>query len=151
MASFPGRETVAQALFDLVSAATGQVVDLQTSGRVLRSFDQVEPAEMPALFQVQRTETGVRPGEGLPSKRTMHFQFFLYISENVDVNAVPSRQINNMIDAIETALAPNVMTGKLTLGNLVSHAWIEGNIEVYEGVTTDGKSVAIIPIAVLLP
>lgn len=146
------RENIAAGLFALVSAAAGTAAGLVTSSRVLRSFDSVEPAAMPALFQTQTSETQERTQNmGLPAKRTMHFSIFLYTADAQQVDVVVSTQLNNMIEAIETALAPCPLTGKLTLNNLCDHAWIEGTIEYYEGVTQDGKSIAIIPIAVLIP
>jgi hypothetical protein len=144
------REKIAAALFALVEAAAGGVVGLNTSSRRVRSFDQVDPARMPALFQVQTPETNSHPGENL-TIRTMHFQLYLYTADNQAEETIPSQQLNDMVDAVETALAPSVMTGKLTLGDICSHCYIEGSVEYYEGISADGKSVAIIPVAVTIP
>ncbi len=145
------REAVAAKLFETVNAAASKVVNLKTSSRRLRHFSSVDGAEMPALFQCQNSETQDRMLKDGPAKRTMHFSFWLYTADAQEPEVIPSQQINNMVDAVEAALRPDPLTGKFTLGDLVSHCWIEGTIEIYEGVTADGKSVAIIPIAVLMP
>ena len=148
----PGnREVIASALFGLVSPAASAVVGLITSSRKLRHFDDVTPQEMPALFQAQGNETQERKNFDIPAKRTMHFALYLYTADAQQPAVIPSTQINNMVDAIETVLLPSPVTGKQTLGGLVAHTWIEGIIEVFECVTDDGKSIAIIPIAVLMP
>ena len=147
----PTRESAAAALYALVSAAVGGVVGLQTSSRRLRHYDDVTPAEMPALFQAQRPERNERGALGLPSKRTMRFEFWLYTADPQDPSVVPATQLNNMIDAIEAALQQPGVTGIQTLGSIVASARIDGDIEFAEGVTGDGKSVAIVPVAVLLP
>jgi hypothetical protein len=145
------RESVAAALYLLVSTAAGKVENLKTSSRRVRHYQDVTSDEMPALFQTQTTETQKRANNDLPALRTMHFNLWLYTAEAQEPSIIPSQQLNTMVDAIERALAPFPLTGKQDLGGLVAHAWIEGNIEIYEGVTEDGKSIALIPIAVLLP
>jgi hypothetical protein len=145
------REAIAATLFTIVQAEAGKVVNLVTSSRKLRHFDSVKSAEMPALFQAQNPETYERTVADGPPKRTMHFRIWLYTADAQQPEVIPSQQINNMVDAIEAAFAPSPLTGMFTLGGLVHRCWIEGIIEIYEGVTSDGKSIAIIPIAVLMP
>ncbi len=145
------REANAAALYALVNAAAGTVVRLVTSGRTLRHYDQVSPAEMPALFQAQKPETNQRSESNIPSKRTQHFEFWLYAADAQSPQEIPAQQLNVMVDAIEAAMAPNPLTNVNTLGGLCQHAWIDGSVEFYENVTTDGKSIAVIPIAVLMP
>jgi len=151
MANPRPREAVAAKLFDVVRVAAGNVVNLVTSSRKLRHYDSVRSAEMPALFQAQNPETYERTVADGPPKRTMRFSIWLYIASAQQPQVIPSQQINNMVDAKEAALLPDPLTGRFTLGGMVARCWIEGTIEIYEGVTSDGKSVAIIPIAVLMP
>jgi hypothetical protein len=145
------REQVAAALFSLVSTNVGQAVTLVTSSRILRHYDQVTPAEMPALFQAQTAEKDERGALGLPNKRTMRFELWLYTAIPQEPSAVPSTLLNIMVDAIETSMAGAVPTGIQTLGGLVASARIDGNVEFAEGLTSDGKSLAVVPIAVLIP
>jgi hypothetical protein len=148
---FIRREPIAAALYALVCAQAGTVVNLRTSSRRLRNFDSVDPSQMPALFITQRPELQERGAIGLPSKRTMNFEVYLYTADPQADSVIPVQQLNNMVDAIEAALVPNPLTGVQTLGGLVQSARIDGSVEYYENITADNKSVAIIPIAVLVP
>ena len=145
------RESIAAALYSLVNAAASKVLSLKTSSRKIRSFDQVDGSQMPALFQTQLPETQERDTIGQPAKRTLHFEFWIYTSDAQADGVIPSQQLNNLVDAIEAALAPSPLTGAQTLGGLVLSTRIEGGIEYYENATSDGKSIAAIPVAVLMP
>jgi hypothetical protein len=145
------REPIYAALFNLVAEATGAA----TASRILRNPEDVQPSEMPALFLSQRPEKYAEPGRGLPPKRTLHALVWLYACDPQIAGVVPATQLNNMVDAVEAALAPAgtdlAMQGVQTLGGLVSHCWIEGNVEYYEGLDTNGRSVAVISVAILIP
>ncbi len=141
----PSRETIIQALFSLaLTAAT-----FNTSGRRLLLWSKV--SSFPALF-VQSTGTHYPPREprGIPPKRTITAELWVYTDVGKDPNANPEQGLNDIIDAIETALAPNIVSNVQTLGGLVSHAWIEGEIEQFPGVL-DGIAKAIIPVKILVP
>jgi len=63
---------------------------------------------------------------------------------------VPSVQINQILDELEAALAPPPGPSfKQTLGGLVEHCWINGEIQTDEG-TLGNQAVAIIPIRMLV-
>lgn len=144
------REDVASALFALVSGSAGMV----TSSRVFRGFDEVNREEMPAIFQIQRPEKYERaPGGmvGIPPKRTMVFELFLYTCDPQERSVPPSIQMNRMIDAVETSLLPSPTTGLQTLGGLVASARLEGELIYAESLTTDNKSVAVLQVQVLRP
>jgi hypothetical protein len=141
----PSRETIIAALFDLaLTAAT-----FNTSGRRLLLWSKV--ASFPALF-VQSTGTHYPPRDarGLPPKRTITAELWVYTDVGKDPNANPEQGLNDIIDGIEAALAPNIVSNVQTLGGIVSHAWIEGEIEQFPGVL-DGIAKAIIPVKVLVP
>jgi len=145
------RERVAAALFELVRAEVGGVVGLVTSSRVLKSFAALTSEQMPALFQAQRPESNERGAIGLPSKRTMRFEFFLYTMDPQVDGFVPATQLNDMVEGVETAIAGVGPSNVLTLGGMVVSARIDGPVEYFENATNDGKSIAIVPVAVLMP
>ncbi len=158
MASNTTREQVAVALFSLVSTSVGNVVGLKTSARRILMPKDVSPPQTPALFQVQVKEQYERePGKmlGIPPKRTMRFDLWLYVTDATNTSGgltiVPSTQLNIMIQAIETVFAPDPVTNSSTLGGLVASARIEGDIDYLETRTRDGLSMAMIPVAVLIP
>ena len=141
----PSREAIISALFDLALTAA----PFNTSGRRLQLWSKV--ASFPALF-VQSTGTHYPPRDvrGLPPKRTISAEIWVYTDVGKDPNANPEQALNDIVDAIEAALAPNVITDVQTLGGLVSHCWIEGEIEQFPGVL-DGIAKAIIPVKILVP
>lgn len=141
----PSRETILTALFDLALTAT----TFNTSGRRLVLWSKV--ASFPALF-VQSTGTHYPPREArmLPPKRTITAELWVYTNVGQDPNAIPETGLNDIIDAIEAALTPTTNSNVQTLGGLVYHAWIEGEIEMFPGVL-DGIAKAIIPVKILVP
>jgi hypothetical protein len=139
------REEIIEALFQLALTATV----FNTSNRRLQLWSKV--ASFPALFiQTVGSHYPPRDVRGLPPKRTVTAELWVYTDVGKDPNANPEQALNDIIDAIETALAPNVMSNAQTLGGLVSHAWIEGEIEQFPGVL-DGIAKAIIPVKILIP
>lgn len=148
------RELVAAAVYALVHAASGRVVTLKTSSRKMLMPNAVTPDMCPALFIRQGLEPNERTPRvsGIPPKRTMKFEIFLYTADTPALQSViPAQQLNFMVDAVEEALTPVSVDGRQTLDGLVAHAWIDGGIEYYEGISDDGKSAAIVPVTVLLP
>jgi hypothetical protein len=139
------REEIIAALFDLALTAT----TFNTSNRRLLLWSKV--ASFPALF-IQSVGTHYPPREvrGLPPKRTITAELWVYTDVGKDPNANPEEALNDIIDALETVIAPPMVGGVQTLGGLVSHAWIEGDIEQFSGVL-DGIAKAIIPVKILIP
>ncbi len=142
---FAQREAIHAALFNLLVGATG--VNTPPSSRRFKTWEQVDKVEMPALFTMQRQETAVYR-RGLPIKWELMVDVFLYVTGGNDPDAVLSTQINQMLDAIETALQPQNGADTQTMGGLVYHCSIEGAVEVFEGVL-DSLGVVIIPIKIV--
>lgn len=137
------RETIYSTLFSKLILATG----VKTSSRILKMYSEVDVQDQPALFQIQTGETPHQV-KTMPVKWTMTVDIYLYINRGGDPKAIPSQQLNNMIDNIENALLPN-QDGFQTLGGLVSHCWINGKIQTSEGILGE-QEVAIIPIEMYL-
>jgi hypothetical protein len=137
------REPIYAALFALVQGAASFV----TISRRLRHWSDVAAAEQPALFQIQKSETAEerRP---LPVKWRARVDLYLY-AHSPDELTAPATVINPLLDALETALAPDPVSHVQTLGGLVQHCWIAGGIQTDEGVL-GGQSVAIVPIEILI-
>jgi hypothetical protein len=139
------REPIYAALFALAQNAAGFV----TAERRLRHWSNVGPAEQPALFMSQKTETAAVKTLGAPTVWTLSADLYLYVQSS-DPYAAPATLLNPLIDAIEAALAPSPATGIQDLGlpDMVSHAYIGGKLESDEGVLGD-QAVAIIPVEIL--
>lgn len=139
------REQIHAALFTLLSNAAG----FATKSRKLKHWADVSPAEQPALFQAHRSEVVENPVRGAPPKWSMGFDIYVYANTSADPAQSPSTVLNPLLDAIVAALGPNAVTGVQTLGGLVHHCWISGQIQSDEGVLGD-QGVLIIPIDVLI-
>ncbi|MEP7299160.1 MAG: hypothetical protein ABI702_23500 [Burkholderiales bacterium] len=136
------REPIYAALFAKLSAAA----KFKTVDRVLRHWVDVTASEQPALFQSQRFEDAATiPGQ--PTVWMLRLDIYLYAHTGGDKKVSPGALLNPLIDAVEAALAPDVVTGKCRLGGLVEHAWIEGSIDTDEGTLGD-QAVAIVPIVI---
>lgn len=135
------REPIYSALFALLSGAAS----FATSSRRLRHWSDVGPAEQPALFVVQKSETAERKA-GLPVKWRASVDVYVYAHAPDDETAAAT-VLNPLLDAIELALAPQGAVQ--TLGGLAAHAWIAGKIETDEGVL-GGQAVAIVPVEILV-
>ncbi|WOE31979.1 MULTISPECIES: hypothetical protein [unclassified Acinetobacter] len=140
-------ELIYQALFAQLSKIDGLV----TTSRRLQHFNHVPPERRPALFVTQGNQTEV-PVKGLDAKIELEAEVYIYIYES-DSSIPPSVQLNQMIDKVRMAIAPEYpeMCEYQTLDGLVEHCWIEGTIEVFEAVENmlDDQGIAIIPIRIL--
>ena len=139
------RESIYAALFELIESAAAFV----TAERRLRHWSDVAPAEQPALFQSQKSETGAVKALGAPTVWTLNVELYLYVHSS-DPYQAPATILNPLIDAVEAALAPAMTTGIHDLGlpAMVQHAYIAGRIETDEGVLGD-QAIAIIPVEIL--
>lgn len=138
------REEIYASLFELVTNA----VKFKTQSRKIKSFSQVQPSEMPAIFQLQTSEVYDQTARGLPPKKFFYVELYIYVAA-MNAQDIPSQKLNVILDSIETALAPEPASDVQTLGGTVSHAWISGKIETDEG-TLGNISVAIVPIEILV-
>lgn len=139
------RETIYAALFTLVGAAAG----FQTATRRIKEYSDVDQATQPALLQVELGEKW-NTRIGLPPIVALRCRLFIYC-ESSDPTEPVSTQMNGLLDAIMTALAPPIQPDgrfRQTLGGLVQHAGISGEIAIAEGLS--GQSEAVIPIEILV-
>ena len=139
------REPIYAALFDLAASAAG----FATAESRLRHWSDVAPAEQPALFMAQKSETAAIKALGAPTVWTLHVELYLY-AHSSDPYVSPASVLNPLVDAVEAALAPPVTTGLQHLGlpSMVQHAYIAGKVETAEGVLGD-QAIAIIPVEIL--
>lgn len=138
------REPIYQALFDLIAG----IENIATCSRILQHWDDVSPNNQPALFVAQDSQAAEQV-TGFPTKYILGAKLWIYTHRDSN-GIVPSAQINNILDAVDRALAPLPATdNKQTLGGLVHHCWIDGAIETDEGLLGN-QAVAIVPIRMLV-
>jgi hypothetical protein len=139
------REAIYEALLAQITGA----VSFNTVSRRWKVWNDVAPADQPALFQNQKGERTEIQGRGLPPKRYLLVDLCIYATSG-DPNSPPSSRLNPLIDAVEAALAPDPFTGVQTLGGMVSHCEIKGQTEIAEGVLGN-QAIVIIPVEILIP
>ena len=144
------REDVFNALFALLKTATPPVsLTWGLVGRRLQHWDNVPPADQPCLFLQAGPQNASQPTWGLPTWK-LQAQVFIYFrcDGSVSQDYPPDTLVNGFIDAIETAVAPQVQGDLQTLGGLVTHCYINGEIMFDSGIS-DQQGVIVIPIEIL--
>ncbi len=132
------RETLYSALFALVSSAT----TFKVASRRVRLLNEVEPSLLPALFMQQVSETAIA-SRTTPGKYTLRVDLAVYaLADDASPSAAP--QLNTLVDAVEAALVAQPQT----LGGLVSHCSVAGEIVFFEG-TLSNRAGAIIPVEIV--
>lgn len=140
------REQVMVALLALLSG-TGNFV---TISRRNRSPESLGPALTPALFLLEDGEEYEIKSVSLPPIRHLLVSAIFYNDIGADQVAIPATAINNALDNLDAALAPTTPTGLTTLGGLAYSVKITGEVKKAPGDKT-GKSLAIVPIRVIMP
>lgn len=140
------RETVLNQLLTVL-ATTGTFL---TVGRRNLGSNKIGPAESPALFLLGDSED--HSGEINQPRRLVLTQKAVYLNDvGASQTVIPETAINNALDALDALLAPdNPMLGRCTLGGLVYSARIKGRTIKAPGDQT-GKSLAIVPLEIILP
>lgn len=147
------RENIYAGIFAFFSALTvGGSPAFKKATRQLKVWENVEPEDQPALLMLQKSESCSKP-RGLPAKWTLSIDLYLYVhtGSQYDPDIVPSQLLNPLMDAIEASLTlDDVSNNACTLNGLVSHCFIDGVVEIFEGNLGD-QAVCIIPITVVVP
>jgi hypothetical protein len=144
------REQVVTALETLLGSITANGLPLKTIGRRLRDPENVKSDDRPALFLVEHLDHWDESNKSpdIPAVRSMTVWGILYTDVGADQNAIPMMQINQFIESIEAALDPD--NAGFTLGGIVHSCKLAGEGIRAAGDTT-GKSLAAIPIRIVLP
>lgn len=146
------REPIYAALWQLVAFDPRITSVFATTSRYTRHFEDVASEEMPALFLLEKRETWQRPGKGMSPKRTLMAHFLCYVYNGLQGgSSIPATAINNLMDVIDDVLT-NVGTpaNAQTLGGLVEHVYIEGDVEIAEPLLQE-KGIFVVPLTILLP
>jgi hypothetical protein len=141
------REPAMAALFTLISNAYPWGNDL-TIARRLKLWSDVPPEQRPAVFQFEGARNPYTWPTRQLAKRVLKPVWFIYLDAR-DPNVIGSQQINAVLDAVEIAMRPDSIDGRLTLGGLCWHAQIAGEVLQDPG-DLDGDGLIIVPIEVTI-
>lgn len=148
-ASLINREAIFTKLFTTITQAAETVTKFKTKSRRVRLFNDVPAEKQPAIFQAEHAESYPPVGRGLPRIHDLKASIFIYFRSS-DVSPGVTIQ-NALLDAIDQAMVPdNLQDNTLTLGGLVSHCWIEGDILKEPG-DLDNQGLLLIPISIRVP
>jgi hypothetical protein len=139
------RESIYAALFALASGSAA----FQTTTRRIKEYSDVDQTTQPALLQVEQGEKW-DSRVGIPPIVTLNCRLFVYCESNDPTQPV-STQMNVLLDSLTNALAAPLLphaSFRQTLGGLVQHAGITGEVTIAEGLS--GQSEAVIPIEILV-
>lgn len=141
------RETIINALFELL-ASSGE---FKMTGRRNRDPESIPTEQTPALLLVEHSERYEIQSRNLPAKRFINLRAIIYTDVGDNDSAIPATIVNNMLDGVDAALIPdNPQSGFCTLGGLAYSVKIDGEVIKAPGDVT-GKSLAIVPIQILIP
>lgn len=151
------REAIAEALLarlagvTWVSSVDGQVKGFLEVSRRVKLFGDAQ--QKPSLFLAQGREN-IERGPRMLRTATMAFSVIIYHDVGRDIGAIPAKENNAIIDAIEAALNPTMYDQGFpdynTLGNLVHSCSINGSIQAEPG-DLDGEAMIVIPIVLIVP
>lgn len=139
------RETIYAALFAQLQSALGTT--FKTYSRRWVDPAQMAPTDRPAFFQVEVGEVAATSQKiaGLPITWNPKVDLVIYTTGNSDPGAIPSQELNSLLDAVEAAL-PNATKGTAqTLGGKVYTARIDGKIEIVENIS-GMMALAVVPV-----
>lgn len=121
-----------------------------TASRRLSHWNDVMPADQPAMYLVKKSEKNEKK-RGVPDKWIFNFELYVYVNTTNDPNVIPTSLMNPILDEITNMFAPDDLANDaLTLGGLVSHVAVNGELITDEGVLGD-QAITIVPIEILVP
>ena len=115
------REQIYSALFALLQGAAS----FKTVGRVWVPSNKLDPPQLPALFMVENNEHAMQTAPGRPAKWLLDVDVVIYARNEGEIQTPGSESyvhaiaLNNLLDAVENALAPAAATNVQSLGGLV--------------------------------
>jgi hypothetical protein len=121
-----------------------------TTGRALRSQEQINAIEKPAMFMLQADEDWKQNNSGLPYVSEALVEVYIFVAQPDDLIA-PVPQINNLIDATLATIAPNFPGQKQTLGGLVDNVVLRGKAEYRLGLQGVINAFAVFPVTIIMP
>lgn len=144
------RNAQLDALLARVSTAqlNGQPAFVTTSRR-FRHWDEVSDAETPCCFITKGFEFGNQDRSRGETKWRSKALFWIYCLHSPDADSIPGALLNDLLDAVDAVMMPAPYEDRVTLGNLVDHAYIDGESIVSEGsLPSDRMSLALVPITI---
>lgn len=113
----PTREQIYAAMFSLMQTSPFTAPLFKTYTRRLRSWQQVASEEKPLLAQLQADEEPVSDRMPFPYNVRMKVEEYVFVDQN-DEEEYLAPLLNNLVDAVESAIKPVGALEFQTLSNL---------------------------------
>jgi hypothetical protein len=152
----PTREQIYQALANLTTEVVwgaGKVfLNQVATRRRVKLFS--DASIQPAIYQAEHEEE-VAQITNLPYKRVFKASWIVYQNTGKDHKSVPAVENNLILDAIQVVIEPKpadpgFSSRRNTLGGLVHHCYIDGDVFKDPG-DIDDQGMMVIPITMLVP
>lgn len=142
------RNAVMDALLNLLKTMKG----FNGFSRRFSMYDKLSgSAAMPYLMLCKPKEIyPPRQISALPAKRTFYVEVIIYISDGKNQASVPDTVVNDIMDKLDEVLRPIPPLQTQTLGGLVDHCYIAGDITLVPG-DVDGIGQMLIPLEIVVP
>lgn len=122
-----------------------------TVGRRLKYARDV--SAQPALY-LRGADEDLEYVETILPAQTIDGEIVIYSKAGENPDAVPEIALNNLMDAVQSAFAPDVRgmggTGRFTLGGLVHWCRLEGRV-IKDSGDLSGQAAAIMPVRITVP
>ncbi len=143
------RNDIMDALLSLLESNMPSIV---TFTRKYKEFSNTSlSSEMPYLMLCKpREQYPARPIKSLPAKRSFTTEIIINISAGIDQNSIPDETVCDIMDELDLALRPTQGNQTQTLGGLVDHCYIEGDVICVPG-DLDGLGMIHVPVTIMLP
>lgn len=147
------RQAVKTALLSLITPVL-QAQGFVTISPRLVSWEDCPKTSQPAAYLAQDWEEITRDAQqvyGL-NRYTLGFRLWVYMQRNVDPTVDPETQFNPLLDAVDTAVNPQVgrpqtLEAQNSGKPMVDDVWIEGRTLIDPGIF-DQQVVLVVPIRV---
>ena len=119
-----------------------------TTGRRVKRWSDV-PAQ-PALF-LRSGDEDLEYVSTIMQKQTIAGEIWMYANAGENPDAVPETALNNLLDAVQSAFAPDDQrSGRFTLNGLVEWCRLEGRVQKDPG-DTSGQAIAVLDVQITVP
>ncbi len=147
------RETIYAALFAQLNASLlAPVGPFMYSSRRYSPLGSIGTSQYPAFMLVERGEVYERKHTWAPAKISLLAHVVIQSVVGIDPNVIPATEINNLADAVETAVGiPSWELYPTPLLQLVHMAWINGREVVTPGSIKQQYSEQDIEVELILP
>ncbi len=145
-------ETLTPLTLSLAPTANGRTVALTTGfltfSRRLKRWQDV--TAQPALF-LREADEELEYQNNILQRQTMKAEVWIYSNAGQNPDASPGSALNNLLDAVQAAFAPDdSMQYRFTLGGVVEWCRLVGKIEKSPG-DLDGQAIAVAEVEITVP